>query len=135
MRGRVMSAKAIALAVTVLAALLPIGPGALYAEETLSSGQFVGQSRHSASGGVTLVEKGSGYTVVLQEDFSFDGAPDPKLAFGQDGYQSDTIFAHLRANSGDQIYDLPAGFDPSGYNEIWIWCQRYDVPLGLAKLR
>ncbi|MCB1403372.1 MAG: DM13 domain-containing protein, partial [Rhodobacteraceae bacterium] len=67
-------------------------------------------------------------------DFAFDGAPDPKVALGQDGYRKDTLLGPLRSETGAQSYALPEGLDPAAYNEIWIWCERFDVPLGVATL-
>jgi len=101
----------------------------------LSSGKLSGRSRHTASGGVSVLRTNAGTLVVLESDFSFDGAPDPKLAFGKAGYDKDTIFSPLRSNGGAQVYALPSGFDPTGYDELWIWCEKFNVPLGVAKLR
>ncbi|MCP4327811.1 MAG: DM13 domain-containing protein [Alphaproteobacteria bacterium] len=100
----------------------------------VASGTFVGQSGHAASGSVAVHKSGSGYTVVLGEDFVFDGAPDPKLGFGKNGYDSASKFSHLNANSGQQDYTIPAATDVAGYDEVWIWCEQYNVPLGVAKL-
>ncbi len=105
------------------------------AEETIAVGDFVGRSGHAVSGGVRVVQTPSGVAVVLDENFRFDGAPDPKLGFGRNGYDKDAKFSALRADSGQQIYDLPASIDPSSYNELWVWCESYNVPLGVAKLR
>jgi hypothetical protein len=104
------------------------------AEDTIAQGTFVGKSGHTVSGGVRVLRTPSGTAVVLDEDFRFDGAPDPKLGFGRNGYDKDSKFSALRANSGRQVYDLPASIDPSSYNELWVWCERYAVPLGVAKL-
>jgi hypothetical protein len=73
--------------------------------------------------------------VVLSDDFSLDGAPDPKLGFGSDGSSDDaTTFAVLEKLNGTQTYVLPASIDPSLYNEFYVWCERFSVPLGIAKL-
>lgn len=105
------------------------------AGETLASGSFTGASGHVASGGVSVQKTADGVVVVLEDDFSFDGAPDPKLGFGKDGYDKASQFSHLEANSGKQVYKIPASIDPSRYNEVWVWCERYAVPLGVAKLQ
>ena len=105
------------------------------ADETLASGSFTGASGHVTSGGVTVQKTADGVVVVLGEDFSFDGAPDPKLGFGKDGYDKSSQFSHLNANSGKQVYKIPASIDPAQYNEVWVWCERYAVPLGVARLQ
>lgn len=97
-------------------------------------GSFEGRSDHVVRGTVTIEPRGEGYQVVLSEDFFLDGAPDPKLAFGLDGIAEDTIFAPLDKNTGAQTYALPAEIDPTEYNEFYVWCEQFSVPLGLASL-
>jgi hypothetical protein len=110
--------------------------GAQAAEDVLASGTFAGASGHKTSGGVAVVRTDAGAMVVLQEDFSLDGAPDPKVGFGRDGaYDKSSQLAPLGANKGHQTYQLPASVDPAKYNEVYIWCERFSVPLGVAKLQ
>ncbi|MEM9371265.1 MAG: DM13 domain-containing protein, partial [Pseudomonadota bacterium] len=40
----------------------------------------------------------------------------------------------LAASTGEQVYVIPAGLDVADFNEIWIWCEKFSVPLGVAKL-
>ena len=114
------------------AALMPASQAA--AGETLASGTFVGKSNHVTSGKVSIVKTASGYQLVLEDSFKFDGAPDPKLAFGKNGYDKGTLFSKLNKNSGKQVYALPASIDVAKYNEVWVWCEKFSVPLGVAKL-
>ncbi len=104
-------------------------------EQVLASGKFRGKSGHAASGGVKVVKTADGIRVVLGPDFRFDGAPDPKLGFGKNGYVKSTQFWALKSNSGEQTYRIPASLDPAEYGEFWIWCQQYSVPLGVATLK
>ncbi|MEM9433501.1 MAG: DM13 domain-containing protein [Pseudomonadota bacterium] len=97
-------------------------------------GTFKGESNHVTTGRAEVVKSGSGNTVELLSDFTFDGAPDPKVALGKDGYDADTLMGPLKSNSGASSYEIPAGIDPDDYNEVWIWCERFNVPLGVAKL-
>ncbi len=128
-------AKLASIAAVVVAAIGLAAPVAsLAGERTIASGQFSGQSGHAASGRVSVRETASGTVVVLQRDFRFDGAPDPKLGFGRNGYDAASQFSELRSNSGEQLYQLPTNIDPTAYNEIWVWCQKYAVPLGVARL-
>ena len=103
-------------------------------EQVLASGAFRGQSGHTASGGVRVLKTAQGAVVVLGPDFKFDGAPDPKLGFGKNGYVKSTQFSALESNSGEQTYDIPATIDPADYTELWVWCEKYSVPLGVANL-
>ncbi len=124
-----------AIAVAVLGAVLAAPLSASAGEKVLASGAFRGKSGHAASGGVSVVKTETGIRVVLGRDFKFDGAPDPKLGFGTDGYVKATQFSVLKSNNGEQTYDLPAGLDPADYNEVWVWCEQYSVPLGVATLQ
>ena len=118
----------------VLAAVLAAPVAASAQDQVLASGEFRGKSGHAASGGVSVVKTATGAVVVLAPDFKFDGAPDPKLGFGKNGYVKSTQFSELKSNSGKQTYDLPAAIDPADYTEVWVWCEKYAVPLGVATL-
>ncbi|WP_424933819.1 DM13 domain-containing protein [Amaricoccus macauensis] len=111
-------------------------PAALRAEElrVLKQGSFSGRSAHVTTGSAAITEQDGRHFVSLGHDFSFDGAPDPKVALGRDGYDGDTILGPLQSNAGAQTYALPEGFNPADYNEIWVWCERFDVPLGVASI-
>jgi len=75
-------------------------------------------------------------TVELQDDVSLDGTPDSKVGFSKDGvYDGDTTLAILESNTGAQTYQLPDDVDPKANNEIYIWCAKFAVPLGVAKLQ
>ncbi|NEQ54078.1 MAG: DM13 domain-containing protein [Leptolyngbya sp. SIO3F4] len=100
----------------------------------IQSSSFTGESGHVVSGGIDIVQKGDIYHVVLGEDFSFDGAPDPKLGFSNDdAFVSASLFSGLNLDSGQQIYRLPATLDVSHYDELTIWCDQFSVPLAEAK--
>ena len=105
------------------------------ADHVLASGTFNGKSGHAASGGVSVVKTAKGAQVVLGPNFKFDGAPDPKLGFGKDGYVRSTQFSPLKSNRGEQTYEIPAAIEPADYTEVWIWCEKYAVPLGVATLK
>ncbi len=108
----------------------------LRAEETtiLAQGEFRGESGHATGGAAAIVEQDGRFFVSLGRDFSFDGAPDPKVALGRDGYRPEGLLAPLRSGSGAQTYEIPLGLDPREFNEIRIWCEQFNVPLGVARL-
>lgn len=119
-----------------------IGSSALLASTALPAfaaghgriGEFTGASNHDTKGRAELVTQNGKSQVILLDDFWFDGAPDPKVALGRDGYDKNTLMGLLKANSGKQTFDVPAGIDAAQYNEVWIWCEKFNVPLGVAKL-
>lgn len=94
-------------------------------------GSFSGLSGHVTTGTAEIAADG----VQLLDDFFFDGAPDPKVALGRDGrYDPNTIMAPLSSNTGASKYSLPAGVNPDDYNEVYIWCERFNVGLGVARV-
>ncbi len=104
-------------------------------DQVLASGEFQGQSGRAASGGVSVVKTPKGTVFVLEPDFKFVGAPDPKLGFGKNGYVKSTQFSKLKSNGGKQTYEVPSSIVPTDYTEDWVWCERYSVPLGVATLK
>ena len=121
------------MAATVLSfAALPV-----LADEVVVQGTFVGASGHDTSGTAQLVKLDSGgYAIRFGKDFKHDGtAPDATVGLGKSGYDKSTDLGKLRENKGAQDYALPAGFDPKGYNEIYVWCTEYAVSLGVAAVK
>jgi hypothetical protein len=115
----------------VLTGMITLGAGTASAD----GGTFDGASGHKTTGSVEVVQTATGWEVHLKEDFTFDGAPDPRVGFGSGGsFAAETDFEPLRANSGAQIYEVPEGIDPTAFDEVYIWCRKYSVPLGVAKI-
>jgi len=127
--------KSIVSAIVFVAALiLPVQH--LLAEDMKQSGSFTGLNDHATSGMVEVVKTDDGYVINLGADFSFDGAPDPKVAFGVDGeYDASTLIAPLKSDTGAQSYAVPDSIDVSKYNEVYIWCEKFSVGLGVASLK
>jgi len=122
-------------AFAVLAATIVAAPQMAVAADVLKSGTIIGQAGHKAGGSVKIVKDGDITKVVLSSAFFLRGAPDPKLAWGKGGYKRGTIFTKLRKTKGAQEYVVPASTDLSKYTEFWIWCERHNVPLAMAKLK
>lgn len=99
------------------------------------SGTFVGKSGHIASGTATVEKRDGGYVIILGSDFQFDGAPDPRVGFGNNGkFAPGTDFEVLRSDSGQQVYKVPANFDAESFSDVYIWCRKFSVPLAAAAL-
>lgn len=124
---RVFLASGAAFVATAIASPVLAGDG--------RTGKFKGESGHVTTGHAKLVTKNGKSYVELQSDFTFDGAPDPKVALGYNGYDSSTLMGPLKSNSGAQRYEVPAGVDVANANEIWVWCEKFNVGLGVAKLK
>lgn len=101
-----------------------------------ATGTFIGASNHVTEGMVTVTKNADGTaTVTLHSDFWFDGAPDPRVGFGSNGkYKKGTDISLLQSNAGEQTYTVPAGINVDDFNEVYIWCKRFAVPLGVAML-
>lgn len=121
---------ALTLAIVLGAAAAPASA------ETVSSGTFTGASDHITTGAVEVIKNADGsHTIVLGEDFSLDGAPDPRVGLGQNGfYDGNTDSGKLGNLTGSQSFTVPASVDISKFNEVYIWCEKFSVPLGIAKL-
>jgi len=120
---------------TVVALLVSFS-GVLYADDDVTAkGTFSGRNDHVVKGTAKIVEKDGAYTLVLGSDFSLDSAPDPWVGFGKDGYKQESEIGKLKNKIGEQTYPLPKSFDPSKYNEVVVWCKKFSVPLGIAKLK
>lgn len=117
------------------AAVLVISPVSAYADKVIGKGTFAGASGHKTSGTVSIVMASAGVEVRLGSNFSLDSAPDPWLGFGKNGkYDPASEIAILKSNSGAQVYRVAGPIDVSKYNEFYIWCRKFAVPLGIAKL-
>jgi len=104
--------------------------------ETQLQGSFTGASDHITSGTVTVTKENNEYVVILGPDFSLDGAPDPKVGFGTSGkYDIKSQLGHLNSNTGEQKFKIPADLNIESYDEIYIWCEKFSVPLGVAKIK
>jgi hypothetical protein len=120
----------------IAAALIAFTPLTAVAEQSVTRGTFTGASDHITTGGVQIVKTADGGAVViLDTDFSLDGAPDPRVGFGVDGkFVSASDLGELQNISGLQIYVVPATVNVDDFNEVYIWCLQFGVPLGVASL-
>ena len=106
------------------------------ADTVITSGTFTGASNHITTGGVSVVKTSDGKTVlILGSDFSLDGAPDPSVGFGKNGkFVSASDLGKLTSINGKQVFVVPASVNVEDFNEIYIWCEKFSVPLGVASI-
>ena len=130
-------ARSLFLSFAVLAVMFgAFAAGTSHAADGKWSGNFKGASNHATSGSVTVSKTGGKITLKLGSNFSLDGAPDPWIGFGKNGkYIKATQFTKLKSKSGGQTYSVPASVDLGAVNEVYIWCSKFSVPLGVAKLK
>lgn len=117
-------------------ATIAFNPLSAIADETGASGTFTGASDHITTGGVQIVKTADGGAVViLDSDFSLDGAPDPRVGFGSNGtFVEASDLGELQNLNGLQIYVVPPTINVDDFNEVYIWCLEFGVPLGVAAL-
>ena len=46
----------------------------------------------------------------------------------------DFVFAKLKSLNGRQVYELPKNISTSAYDAFVVWCEKFSVSLGSAKL-
>ncbi|SPH22068.1 hypothetical protein ASD8599_02815 [Ascidiaceihabitans donghaensis] len=126
-----------ALALSLSAAAFTSLTTSAVAETVAASGTFTGASEHITTGVVQVIKQDDGSAlVVLGDDFSLDGAPDPRVGFGKDGaFVAATDLGKLENLNGKQVYKVPASVNVDDFNEVYIWCLKFGVPLGVAALQ
>lgn len=101
------------------------------------SGTFsgAGDGVHSASGTARILNLEDGSTVLRLEDFKVTNGPDLFVYLSTDRNASEYVdLGMLKANSGNQNYELPEGTDLSKYDNAIIWCKSFSVYFGGAQL-
>lgn len=123
--------------VAATVAALSFGPMTIAANAatTVKSGSFRNAGGHKTSGSVRLVKDGNTYKVVLGANFRHDGSPAPRVAFGNGKYVRGTIIGRLRKNRGSQTYTVPKRLNVTKFTQVWIWCVKFNSPLGVASIR
>ena len=105
------------------------------AVQKVSQGTFSGRSDHVTTGQATVEKTATGYQLRLSSDFELDGAPDPIVALGNgDTYVAANKLGKLKNRTGEQVYQLPASFTPGQFSQVYVWCEQFSVPLGIADL-
>jgi len=103
--------------------------------QVIAAGTFSGRSDHITLGKVTVEKTSAGYQLRFADDFSLDGAPDPVVALGNgETFSVSNKLGALKHITGGQTYALPASFTPGEFSEVYVWCEKFSVPLGVAKL-
>ncbi len=123
---------AVAGAAALLAATLS---HSAFGQGVLKSGTFRGAGGHKSSGQVSIVKAGGVTKVVFAKNFRLDGAPDPRVAFGNGRYVRGTNIARLRKLKGAQAYTVPSRINLSKYNQVWLWCKKFNAPLAVARVK
>ncbi|MGI0037803.1 MAG: DM13 domain-containing protein [Nitrososphaera sp.] len=103
---------------------------------TMVGGTFVGvgDGIHDAQGTARVIPIESGNVLRLEEFRSTNG-PDLYVYLSTDKGATEFVnLGRLKANIGNQNYDIPDGTDLSKYDTVLIWCQQFSVLFGSADL-
>lgn len=109
--------------------------------KVLASGSF-SSLEHETTGNASIVEIADGRRFLRLEDLSTSNGPDLRVYLSEVP-ASDDWYAYgeryvdlgeLKANRGDQNYEIPKGLDLSRFESAVIWCRRFTVGFGVAGL-
>lgn len=101
------------------------------------SGSFVGvgDGIHDAKGNALVVPLENSQQILRLEEFSSTNGPDLYVYLASDTDASDYVsLGRLKANNGNQNYDIPEGTDLAKYDTVLIWCKQFSVLFGSAEL-
>jgi hypothetical protein len=104
----------------------------------LLTGSFVGvgDGIHDAEGTAMVIPLENGGSVLRLEDFSVTNGPDLYVYLSTDQSASDFVnLGRLKANIGNQNYEIPAGTDMTKYDMVLIWCRAFSVLFGSSELQ
>jgi hypothetical protein len=100
-------------------------------------GNFMGVADgiHNAEGKAKILTLSTGSPILRLEDFRSTNGPDVHLYLSTDKQASDFIdLGRLKANIGNQNYQIPLDTDFNKYKYVLIWCQPFSVLFGSAQL-
>ena len=101
------------------------------------SGVFVGvgDGIHDAQGKAYTIPLEDGRDVLRLENFKSTNGPDLYVYLSTDKDASEFInLGKLKANSGNQNYEIPNEVNLVEYNQVLIWCKAFGVLFGSAEI-
>ena len=101
------------------------------------SGTFVGvdDGIHDAQGEAYTIPLEDGLSVLRLENFQSTNGPDLYVYLSTDDKASDFInLGELKANRGNQNYEIPDNADLTKYTNVLIWCKAFGVLFGRAEI-
>jgi hypothetical protein len=108
------------------------------------TGRLAGRA-HPTSGRASIYQAPGGKRDLRLTDFTTSNGPDVHVVLAQSsdnnlkqdfvkGQLDDVELGLLKANQGDQNYDLPDSADLSKYDAVVIYCERFHAVFGVANL-
>jgi hypothetical protein len=124
----------------------PATPAAPAAPRELATGQLISHE-HASSGTVKILELADGTRILRFEGLDTSDGPDlhvwltdaPVIEGAAGWYVFDDgaylDLGVLKANKGDQNYEIPAATVLGDYTSVSIWCARFAVSFAAADLK
>ncbi|WP_196153013.1 DM13 domain-containing protein [Nocardia bovistercoris] len=121
------------------------GDGPRREPRTLSRGEFVSHE-HDTTGSAVVLELPDGTRVLRLENLDTSNGPDLRVWLTDapvlDGRSGWFVFddgarvdlGALEGNKGSQNYAIPSDADLSALTSVTVWCQRFHVSFGAARL-
>ena len=95
----------------------------------------VGDGIHNAEGLAKILTLSNGSQILRLENFKSTNGPDVHLYLSNNKQPNDFIdLGRLKANIGNQNYQIPLDTDYNKYKYVLIWCQPFSVLFGSAQL-
>ena len=112
--------------------------------QPLFTGRLEGKA-HQTSGRATIYRAPDGKKYLRLTDFTTSNGPDVHVILARSGDEDlkkdivkerlDSVeLGSLKANQGDQNYDLTGSLDLQKYNAVVIYCERFHAVFGVAAL-
>jgi hypothetical protein len=104
---------------------------------SVTTGSFigVGDGIHNAEGTAKVIPLQNGSNILRLEDLRVTNGPDLYVYLATDKSASDfASLGKLKANNGNQNYDIPTDTDLTKYDTVLIWCRPFSVLFGSAEL-
>jgi hypothetical protein len=112
--------------------------------QPIYTGLLAGRA-HPTSGRASIYQALGGKRDLRLTDFTTSNGPDVHVVLAQSsddnlkqdfvkGQLDDVELGLLKANQGDQNYDLPDSADLGRYDAVVIYCERFHAVFGVAKL-
>jgi hypothetical protein len=104
----------------------------------IMTGSFIGAGDgfHNAEGLARVIQLGDKSKIPSLENFKSTNGPNVHLYLATDKTASNfKDLGRLKANNGNQNYNIPSGTDLTKYNMVLIWCKDFSVLFGSAQLK
>ena len=106
-------------------------------QDALRTGSFVGvgDGIHNAEGIAKVIPLQDGSNILRLENLRVTNGPDLYVYLATDKSGSDFVsLGKLKANNGNQNYNIPSETDLTKYDTVLIWCRPFSVLFGSADL-